>query len=384
MSEDSTRHKAPFPFYTVVVTVIVTLILTGSIAYLLGYLSPEGIKLSGIESASDVSGNKKGAPLFSCGMHPWIITKEAGDCPICGMKLTPKREDADASEEKKEKKIAYWRAPMNPTEIYDKPGKSAMGMDLVPVYEDELVGGVAVKIDPVTEQNMGIRTAIVEKGPLVYTIRTYGHITYDETRTAQINLKFNGWLEKLYVDFTGKRIKKGDPLFEIYSPELITAQEEYLEAYRNLKLHPGKGENNMLSSIRRRLSYFDVAKKEIKAIESSGIVSRTMTIRSPYKGIVTQKNTVEGGFIKAGTMIYNIADISSVWVEAHIYEYELSGISQGQKAEMSLPYLPGKVYSGKVHMYTPIYRRRQETWSSVWNLETRDWPSNRTCMPMSG
>ena len=110
---------------------------------------------------------------------------------------------------------------MDPLEIHDAPGKSDMGMDLVPVYEDELVGGVDVHVDPVTRQNMGIRTAVVKKGPLNYTIRAYGHITYDETRTAQVSPKVDGWIETLHVNFTGEGVQAGDPLFEIYSPQLL-------------------------------------------------------------------------------------------------------------------------------------------------------------------
>ncbi len=229
------------------------------------------------------------------------------------MDLTPKRDEGISDEEKGEKKIAYWRDPMNPTEIYDKPGKSAMGMDLVPVYENELISGVQVKIDPVTQQNMGIRTALVEKGPLIHTIRTYGHITYDETRTAQVSPKFNGWLEKLYVNFTGQLIEKGQPLYEIYSPELLAAQEEYLIAYRR------GGSKDLMASSRRRLSYFDVAESEILAIEKSGKVKKTLTIRSPFTGVVTHKNAVKGGYVKAGTTIYSIADLSPVYGWRHTF-----------------------------------------------------------------
>jgi len=156
---------------------------------------------------------------------------------------------------------------MNPTEIYDKPGKSAMGMDLVPVYEDDMTDQQAVKIDPVVQQNMGIRTAKVKKGPLIHTVRTYGHITPDETLMAQVNLKTSGWIEKLFVDFTGKYVKKGEPLFDLYSPELVAAQEEYLAAHRARKQMPGGTGWDLLSSSKRRLQYFDVPESEIAAIE---------------------------------------------------------------------------------------------------------------------
>ena len=200
---------------------------------------------------------------------------------------------------------------MNPMEIYNKPGKSAMGMDLVPVYENELSGGVEIKIDPVTQQDMGVRVATVEKGPLTYTIRTYAHITYDETRKSQINPKVSGWLEKIYVDFAGQMVEKGEPLFDIYSPDLITAQEDYLEAYRNFKKNPTPANQKIRKSVMRRLTFYDISEDEIKHIEKKGAAIHALTIRSPFKGVVTQKlNAVEGAYVKAGSTVYEIADLS--------------------------------------------------------------------------
>ena len=257
-----------------------------------------------------------------------------------------------------EQKVAYWRAPMNPTEIYDKPGKSAMGMDLVPVYDDELVGGVVISIDPVVQQNMGIRTAAVAKGPLVHTIRAYGHVTYDETRTAQLSPKFSGWIEELYVDFTGKFVQKDEPLFTIFSPELFSAQEEYRIAYRSMSRQTDPQSRDMLASARRRLEYFDIPESEIQAIEQTGDVKKNVLIRSPFSGLVIDKNAVEGMNVKAGITVYTIADLSRVWVEAHIFEYELPWVKEGQEAVMTLPYLPGKVFYGKVAYVYPYLQRK--------------------------
>lgn len=303
MAENKEHKKPPSPFRVAVLTAVFTLLVAGGGAYFLGYPGPQKSK-----QAVEQGGGRK---------------------------------------------IAYWRAPMNPTEIYDKPGKSAMGMDLVPVYEDELVGGVEIKIDPVTQQNMGIRTAMVEKGPLVHTIRTYGHVTYDETRTAQVSPKISGWIEKIYVDFTGKYVEKGKPLFELYSPDLFAAQEEYLITYRNLKRLSGRANKGLLASARQRLRYFDVADSEIRAMEKSGKIKKTVTIRSPFSGIVILKKAEAGSHIKAGTTIYRIADLSHVWVQTHIYEYELAWVSEGQEAEMTLPYLPGRTFHGRIAYVYP-------------------------------
>jgi len=257
-----------------------------------------------------------------------------------------------------EKKIAYWRAPMNPTEIYDKPGKSAMGMDLVPVYEDELVGGVAVTVEPVVQQNMGLRTAIVRQEPLVRTLRTYGHITTDETRTTQVNLKTGGWVEKMYVDFTGMFVEKGQPLMEIYSPELLAAQEEYLSAFNSLGGSQAGNGRDLVHSARRRLAYFDVAQSEIREIEESGRVQKTVLIRSPFTGYVIKRNIEEGSYVKKGTTAFRIADLSRVWVEAHIYEYELPWITEGLDAEMTLSYAPGRIFTGRVSFVYPYLQAK--------------------------
>ncbi len=332
---------------TALITALITLGAGMAGLRLLGYHAPHGASSS---ASGDAAAEVK-KQLYTCGMHPWITTEEEGLCPICNMELTPKRDSDEApSGEAMERTVVYWRAPMDPAEIYEAPGKSKMGMDLVPVYEDELVGGVEIKVDPVTVQNMGIRTTRVEETPLVHTIRTYGHITYDETAMVKVSPKISGWFDKLHVNFTGDVVEKGAPLYDIYSPELLAAQEEYLSALRSPS-------GSMVESARSRLSFFDLGEREIRAIKSSGKVKRTLTIRSPAKGVVIQKSAVEGGFVKTGTTAYTIADLSRVWVEAHIYEYEMEIIEKGLDAEMTLPYLPGKVFKGKVTFIYPYMER---------------------------
>ncbi|MDF1552617.1 MAG: efflux RND transporter periplasmic adaptor subunit [Deferrisomatales bacterium] len=335
------------------ISVVATLVAVGGLGYLTGYLGPHG-PVHVHEDA--VTGEKT---LYTCGMHPWIIAEEPGTCPICGMNLTPKKEDAGGGAAATgERKILYWKAPMNPTEIYDAPGKSAMGMDLVPVYEDSVVGGVEVRVDPVTQQNMGVRVAVAEVGVLQRSLRTYGHVTYDETTQTQVSPKFSGWIEKLYVDFTGQFVKQGDPLFDIYSPELVSSQEEYLSTYRQLQRAKSPGSRDLLASSRQRLLYSDVPEDMIRAIEKSGAVRKFLTIRSPYTGVVTHKNAIEGTFVKEGQTIYQIADLRRVWVEAHIYEYELPWVKVGQAAIMTLPYLPGREFIGKVAYVYPYLQRK--------------------------
>lgn len=351
MSQSVNKPSGHISIFVLVATALLSIMIAGSLAWYAGLIAPL--------THGSPPDQEAGKTLYTCSMHPQIVREEPGNCPICGMKLVPKREEEQRPKGGNNKrKIAYWRAPMNPDEIYSEPGKSTMGMDLVPVYEDELVGGVNILIDPVMEQNMGIRTQAARKGPLLHTIRTYGHVTYDETRIGRINLRFSGWVEKLHADYTGMKIKKGAPLFNIYSPDLLTAQHELLEAKRNYKNRADESGRKVLDSVKNRLAYYGIGETEIHKILEQNQVLQTITVRSPYSGIITRKNAIEGDFIKTGTTVYEIADLSKVWVEAHIYEYELSRVKKGQAAEMTLPYLPGKTYTGEVSYIYPYLQRK--------------------------
>jgi RND family efflux transporter MFP subunit len=269
------------------------------------------------------------------------------------------------------KKIKYWAAPMDPAYIRNEPGKSPMGMDLVPVYEEE--GGEkepasTIRIDPVTIQNMGVRMGRVKRKTLVKHIRAFGNITYDEKRIYAINTKFNGWIEKLYVNFIGEMVKKGQPLFDIYSPELVTAQEEYLLSLQynaSLKESPypsiREGAQRLLKASRTRLRYWDLSDKQIKKIENTGNVQKTITIYSPAKGVVIDKIAFQGHHVKAGEHLYKIADLSRVWVDVEIYEYELPWIKKGMPAKMELSYIPGKIFTGKVLYVYPFLTAKTRT-----------------------
>jgi len=307
---------------------------------------------------------------YTCGMHPFIIQDEPGTCPICGMALTPLKEGtAGAAEKPKgERKIKYWVAPMDPTYIRDEPGKSPMGMDLVPVYEDEAPAGAVIAIDPVVQQNMGVRTATVARRTLHRTIRTVGLVGYDEPRVYSVNAKVDGWIERLHVDETGQVVKKGQPLLEIYSPRLVSAQEEYLLALRNratLKESAfpqiAEGADRLLESSRKRLKYFDISARQIADLEKSGTVRKTMTLYAPYKGIVTGKMAFEGQFIKAGMELFKISDISKVWVYADIYEYELPWVKVGQEAEVRLPFAGSKTITAKITYLYPYVEPKTRT-----------------------
>jgi Cu(I)/Ag(I) efflux system membrane fusion protein/cobalt-zinc-cadmium efflux system membrane fusion protein len=205
---------------------------------------------------------------------------------------------------------------------------------------------------------MGLKIERVEKGLLHHTIKTYGHVTIDETRTGIVSQKTGGWIEKLYADYTGFFVKKGEPLYDIYSPSLLASQEEYLSAFKNYQKSRTGMNKEILDSARKRLGYFDIADSEIAAIEKSGAVKKSLTVRSPFTGVITQKNIIEGAFAKPGASLFTISDLSHVWVEAHIFEYEQNLVSKDQEVEMTLSYNPEKIYKGSISYIFPYLQQK--------------------------
>ena len=344
--------------------------------------------INGSKSDSNVkmvSGEQQ-SQLWTCGMHPEVILNEPGNCPKCGMKLVPVKntgavsttlnqssDDSPAdtkSQKNKERKILYWQAPMDPTEIYDRPGKSKMGMDLIPVYADQAGNGQGgtVIIDPATVQNMGVLYTTVKRMDFSRDVRAVGMIKYNEEKLYTINTKISGWIEKLYVDYTGQLVKKGEPLLEIYSPDLVTTQQEYLLALNNKEAVSQSsfasirdGAASLLNSTRQRLDYWDIPSSEIERLERTGQVRKNLQLNAPASGIVTHKNAVEGLHVNAGMNLYQIADLSTVWVEASIYDYELPWIETGQEAKVDLSYLPDKTYQGKISYIYPYLDEKSRT-----------------------
>ena len=307
------------------------------------------------------------ANTFRCPMHPKVVSDRAGSCPVCGMDLV-EDQPAGKGTSKGERKIAHWRAPMDPSFTSESPGKSPMGMDLIPVYEDEAETGGTVQIDPVTVQNMGVRIYIAERKSLSRTIRTVGRVDYDETRMTDVNTKVDGWVERLFVDYTGQALQKGQPLLEIYSPELVAAQEEYLTAYdyqQRLERNPDdevvQGTKDLLTAAAQRLRYWDITERQIADLRLTRAANRTMTLYSPQQGIVVHKAVFDGAYIKSGQHLYRIGDLSKVWVYADVYEYELPWLRMGQEAEVELSYLPGRTFNGEVTHVHPFLDSKTRT-----------------------
>ena len=331
------------------------------------------------QAAGDSASSESGAPAgqsaekevwYTCGMHPQVLQQGPGDCPICEMKLTPRKndksEDDEAASGPQERRILYWRAPMNPGFISDKPGKSPMGMDLVPVYAEagETTKGSVIRIDPVTIQNMGIRTERIRRGPLVKVIRTLGRVDYDEQRVVYVDTKISGWIDRLFVDKTGQEVKKGDPLFKVYSPELYSAQVEYVQSLRKLPAllkstssDTAQDARAMVEAGENKLKYYDVSDEQIERLKKTLQAEEIVTMYSPADGVVTYKMANEGMQIRPGMKFYTIADLSRVWVYVDIYEYQLPWIRVGQDAVMSLSYVPNKVFRGNVVYIYPYLEK---------------------------
>ncbi len=278
------------------------------------------------------------------------------------------------------RKVKYWKAPMTAGYTSDKPGKSPMGMDLIPVYEDEEEFGEGILINPIVVQNIGVKTEKIKKRTLTREIRTVGILTYDERKVTHIHTKYKGWVEKLHVDFTGQEVKKDDLLAEVYSPELVSTQEELLVAMKykqSLKDSPfteiGKGAERLFESTKRRLELFDVPEHQIEALIRDKKITKTLHIHSPFRGFVVKKEASQGMYIQPGMSLYTIADLTNIWVLADVYEYELPWIKIGQKAEMNLSYYPGKKFQGKVTYIDPFMDSKTRTLKVRMEFDNPTW-----------
>ena len=323
---------------------------------------------TGAEGAASADNGDRNVLYWQAPMNPEEIYDQPGTSAM-GMDLIPVYEDQATQQPPAERKILYWQAPMNPEEIYDQPGTSAMGMDLVPVYEDEdeasMESGQTVSIDPVTVQNMGVRTERVRRMDFSRTIRTVGEVQYDEERLYRVNAKISGWIEKLHVHFIGDQVRQGDPLLEIYSPELVATQQEYLLALKNHRMlatsriaSVREDAENLLASARTRLEYWDIPPSEIERLEQTGEVKKTTLLEAPATGVVVKRNAIEGAHIQAGMDLFEIADLRTVWVHASFYDNEAPWISEGLPVAMELSYLPGKTYAGRVSYIYPYLREK--------------------------
>lgn len=265
----------------------------------------------------------------------------------------------------------FYRHPMNPDVTSPTPVKDEMGMDYVPVYaEDQISAGPAgtVLIDPVTLQNIGVRTALAERKTISHVIRAPGRITFDEEHLSKIHPKTDGWVEKLFVNRTGDTVAADSILLDLYSPQLVSSQQEYLlaiKSWENQKDSPfadvRKSAEDLVRITRKRLELLDVPEHQIQALEENGEIMETIHIHSPFPGTILSVGVREGQFITPATELYRLADLTRVWVYADIFEYELPWVEVGARASMAVDALPGRVFEGTVDYIYPYLNPKTRT-----------------------
>jgi len=290
-------------------------------------------------------------PTYVCPMHPNIIRNEPGNCPICGMGLVLKEPESEQPGNA-ERKVLYYRHPHNPSITSDKPMKDEMGMDYVPIYDDG--GGVSVKINPAVVNNMGVRTAVAERTKLWRRVDTVAYVDFDENKITHIHLRTKGWIENLLVKSEGERVKKDQLLFEVYAPELVNAQEEYLQALRS-------GSKTLYSASRERLIALGVSNTQIARLMKSKRVEQYVQVYAPQDGIINKLNVRQGMFVMPEMEVMSLADLSSVWLLAEVFEMQASWIKEGQPADVTLSYLPGRTWEGKVEYVYPSLNPKTRT-----------------------
>jgi len=285
---------------------------------------------------------------------PWILTILLA--VTLGAVLVARPSTKPSAAPVTQKKVLYWVDPMHPAYKSDKPGTAPdCGMELVPVYDDGAshspshVNGYAnLKVTPERQQLIGVQTGMTEMRSLGRSVRTIGRVAVDETRLYRITTKFDGYIEKLYVNVTGQQIRKGQALFTVYSPDLLATQQEYLLALRVAKQSP-----SLLEAARQRLLLWDISNAEVRELERSGKARKSVTIYSPTNGFVLNKIAVEGARVTAGEPLFEIANLDHVWIQADVYESELQFIRIGAPATTTLSYLPGRSWIGRVTFIAP-------------------------------
>jgi Cu(I)/Ag(I) efflux system membrane fusion protein len=265
------------------------------------------------------------------------------------------------------KKLLYYRNPMGLPDTSPTPKKDSMGMDYIAVYEGDEDGSDGLKIGAGKVQKMGVRSEPAKRELLDRTVRASGRVEIDESRTYTITAKFEGYVERLYVNTSGQAVGRGQPLFEVYSPELVSAQREYAIAAQGVgRLSEAGGEaqgamKQLADSSLQRLKNWDISEEQIKALASSGDSKRTLTFRSPVAGIVTEKKAQQGMRFMPGDALFQVADISSVWVQADVFEQDIAAVHVGQKAKIRINAYPGEIFEGRIAYVYPTLKAETRT-----------------------
>jgi multidrug efflux pump subunit AcrA (membrane-fusion protein) len=334
---------------------------------------------------ADSAGTNAARQQLYCPMHPQVVSDKPGKCPICGMPLVPKPMAASGAGAiaatsstpgagSGGRRVLYWYDPMAPGSHFDKPGKSPfMDMDLVPRYADEEPttasgpGAPSVSLSASAIRATGVATVPVSRQNLSDEIRAVGTIEADETKLERVAARVPGRIERLYANSTGQSVRRGAPLFDLYSPDLVATQREYLLAIENGRRladaspEAGQSARRLVEAARDRLRLWGISADQIRTLEQTGRPDLTLTYRSPVSGTVVQKNVVEGQYVQEGTDLYLLADLSGVWLVAQVYEFELGRLRVGQPVTATVSALPGVELKGRVVFIEPTLERESRT-----------------------
>ncbi|MDD5580758.1 MAG: efflux RND transporter periplasmic adaptor subunit [Methylobacter sp.] len=264
-------------------------------------------------------------------------------------------------------KILYYRHPMGAADTSPLPKKDEMGMDYLPVYESELATSGQIQISPEKIQKLGVKTETVAKRSLMRSLRALGSIQVDERRVHAVTSKFEGWVQRLYVNATGQAIQRGQPLLEIYSPELVTAQQEYLIARQGqqvLQLSSAQARNTadrLAENALQRLHYWDIATAQLQRLQNLEKPLDTLPLLAPVSGVVLEKPALEGMRFMPGELLFRIADLSTVWLLAEVFEQDIGGVRQGQAVQVHINAYPERLFSGKVGFIYPTLATETRT-----------------------
>jgi len=320
--------------------------------------------------------------VWTCPMDPEVVSDMPGKCPKCGMDLVEKTAPAvfpgaspvSDGAAPREHVLLYYRSPMDPKVTSPVPAKDSMGMDFVPVYADEVpapgpVPGLAtVETTAEGRRLAGVRTVAARVEHIARSVRAVGTVLADERRVSHVHTKIPGWIDKLYVDFTGQAVRKGQPILAIYSQELLASQEEYLRAREAAKRFASsslpevrQGGEDLVEAARRRLELLDVPAGFIRRLERTGKARRNVPLLAPASGFVTAKQVFEGQQVDPGLELFTVTDLSHVWIEADLYEDEASQVRVGDPATLTLAYDPGERLKGEVAYIYPYLDPKTRT-----------------------
>lgn len=260
------------------------------------------------------------------------------------------------------RRILYWVDPMHPQYKSDKPGVAPdCGMKLVPVYADSAEASAnTVEISPEKQQLIGVTYGTAEYASMSDSIRAAARVTLDETRIAKVQPRIEGWIDQVFADFTGKSVRKGDPLLTVYSPEALATQQEYLLALKaQHSMHDNPvhemrdSTDNLVAAAQKRLELWDISTRQIEEIGRTGEPIKSLTMDSPLSGFVMERNAYPKQHVTPDTVLYTLADLSTIWVIADVFEYEAANVRLNQTASLTLPYLPGRTFRGRVSYILP-------------------------------